>query len=426
MIIKYIRDLIIPRIFIFTILIFTYIITIHIIQDVCQNQNYIANADEEGDYVIVERAELNALANEKIAWPQGTDESIWRYRHPQGKKFTKWSQMGKSRPNKAFCDAYDKYYPNHWNWTYRRNGLRRGLAYGACCNYTIGLAARNIAKIAPKVTIGNGGSISGYKKSGTFAFPKFSGVKSLKRGDILLKPGHVYMYLGINNSGKHCWAESTFAQNVRNDTFHHIIETNGFKYRSKKKTIVIRPIGRQKVNRSYYNWLQDNNQSALMKDSSVTLKKQEKAANEINFEREEPTKSEQSQNSEDDISIENKLSINEEIQTEGEGRLREFENLEDKEERPKSENIKPEIKPINPKEELANIDIKSNIDEHQNLEKKDTNNQHKKIQKRKKDKEEKIPKTGDSAEFLFQMMIIFTLSTILLLYIIKEKKNSTC
>ena len=144
-------------------------------------------------------AEKIARKAESLAHKQGTDKKIYEYGYNKSKAFTKWSQLGTSKPTKAFMNAYDKYYKKHWQEGMSYGG---GVRVGAACNRFVGTVVR-ASGVYSKCSLNLNSMIKSLRESGKFVEIKYAGDKSkLKRGDIIVYKnittgrGHTYIYIG--------------------------------------------------------------------------------------------------------------------------------------------------------------------------------------------------------------------------------------
>ncbi len=132
-------------------------------------------------------SEAIALTAEKLAWPKGTKKSKYVANHRHD-KFTSWSQLGTAKPTKAFMDAMDRVYPNHFKWGTGYPAIRTGQS----CDTFVGVVVKASGYDAIGRTYGH--LQKAFRKHKT----KWQKVDKAGRGDVCLKGGHAKIYLGKN------------------------------------------------------------------------------------------------------------------------------------------------------------------------------------------------------------------------------------
>ena len=128
----------------------------------------------------VSSAEAIATTAEVLAWPEDKSKKV--VKHNYDKRFTKWSQLGKARPNQAFMDAYDSVKPKHWKRS-------KNCQIGASCVVFVEVVLHysgydtNFPYInSPEKYLANS--------------KKWKKVKKAKRGDVCVNSKHIMIYLG--------------------------------------------------------------------------------------------------------------------------------------------------------------------------------------------------------------------------------------
>ena len=141
------------------------------------NANAVKNLAKKGE---VSSSEAIARTAEALAWPENKSKKV--VEHNYKKRFTKWSQLGKARPNQAFMDAYDSVKPKHWK-------RKKGCEIGASCVVFVEVVLHysgydtNFPYInSPEKYLANS--------------KKWKKVKKAKRGDVCVNSKHIMIYLG--------------------------------------------------------------------------------------------------------------------------------------------------------------------------------------------------------------------------------------
>ena len=92
---------------------------------------------ELGKSAKIKVADAVVLACDELAFPYSTPEAKTKYLHDKMEKVTKYDSDRPTAANKA---AFDKIFPNHWNWGSKKYGY--GQRTNACCDDFAALVVR--------------------------------------------------------------------------------------------------------------------------------------------------------------------------------------------------------------------------------------------------------------------------------------------
>ena len=131
-------------------------------------------------------AEKIAKTAEYLAWPYKTSKSKVSYTYGKKTNITKWSQLTKGKPTKAFMEAMDRVYPTHFKWKTGHPVIRPG----ASCDTFVGVTVKASGYDKLGKTMGE---VESSLNSHT---NKWKRVKTPKRGDVCQDSKHIKIYLG--------------------------------------------------------------------------------------------------------------------------------------------------------------------------------------------------------------------------------------
>ena len=159
-----------------------------------------------------------AQTAELLAWPEKTPRrKYYKTMYGRNKCFTKWSQMTKGRPTKAFQIAFDKVYPSHWKDCKRKAAeWGSGPYLGASCDKFAGTVVK-YSGYDKNIGLTLGAQTPHLENS-----KKWKRHSKPKRGDFCNRNGHSSIYLG---KGKVAQAHYS-SQSVGGKSFGHIEKDN--------------------------------------------------------------------------------------------------------------------------------------------------------------------------------------------------------
>ncbi len=131
-------------------------------------------------------AEKIARTAEQLAWPRGTSKSKLSYPYGRKTSIRSWKKLTKGKPTKAFMEAMDRVYPDHFKWPTGYPAIRPG---GSCDTF-VGVTVKASGYDTLGKTMGQiEGSLKRHKT-------KWKRVSKAKRGDVCIDSHHIKIYLG--------------------------------------------------------------------------------------------------------------------------------------------------------------------------------------------------------------------------------------
>lgn len=139
-------------------------------------------------------SERIAQTAELLAWPKKTPKSkYYKTMYGREKCFSKWSQLTKGHPTKAFQKAFDKVYPSHWKDCKRKaKKWGNGPYLGASCDKFAGTVVE-YSGYDKNIGLSLSAQVPHLRNS-----KKWKKVSKPKRGDFCNRSGHSSIYLGKN------------------------------------------------------------------------------------------------------------------------------------------------------------------------------------------------------------------------------------